>query len=404
MAIKIENLNIERFRGIHNLEIEDLNHINIIAGDNNSGKTSVLEAILLLRNPNDFTNILRIARMRDTSILFSGTPIYENFINLFPKDSSNLTIELNAKCNGEIVSYILNGVQKKIMMEPEDVLKKLYPAKKSHIINDLDSDAVEVEAFKGTLECQMLDKVQNIDIDIDEYATTSGREIKRKNYMNIVYLSPIDHVRGYIFDKILRNDAYKEICIRILQLFDKDIEDLLILRNEENKRTTEYIKHSKLGNMPISTYGDGIKKVLSLANAIAQAAGGILLIDEVETAIHSKYYDDIFRFLVKASLEFDVQVFITTHSIEAIDALLSTQDYNYQTENDYISVITFKKDLNKPKTYSRVLSGRHVFTNREQFGFEVRIWIFSFIDEQIKSVKWEESKSLDSCFKSLKEI
>ncbi len=373
MAIKIENLKIEHFRGIHNLEIDNLNHINIIAGDNNSGKTSVLEAILLLRNPNDFTNILRIARMRETSIFFSGTPIYENFINLFPKDSSNLAIKLNANCNGEAVSYILDGVQKKIMMEPEDVLKKLYPTKKSHIINDLNSDAVEVETFKGKLECEVLGKVQKLDIDIDEYATTSGREIKQKNYINVVYLSPIDHVRGYIFDKILRNDAYKEICIRILQLFDKDIEDILILKNEENNRTTEYIKHKKLGNMPISTYGDGIKKVLSLANAIAQAAGGVLLIDEVETAIHSKYYDDIFRFLVKASLEFDVQVFITTHSIEAIDALLLTQDYNYQTENDYISVITFKKDLNQPKTYSRVLLGRHVFTNREQFGFEVRI-------------------------------
>lgn len=30
--------------------------------------------------------------------------------------------------------------------------------------------------------------------------------------------------------------------------------------------------------------------------------------------------------------------------------------------------------------------------------------LFSFIDEQIKSVKWEESKILESCFKNLKEI
>jgi len=36
---------------------------------------------------------------------------------------------------------------------------------------------------------------------------------------------------------------------------------------------------------------------LSLANAIAQATGGVLLIDEVETAIHSKDYDDIFKLM-----------------------------------------------------------------------------------------------------------
>jgi len=78
-------------------------------------------------------------------------------------------------------------------------------------------------------------------------------------------------------------------------LFDPAIVDLLILRNVDNNRPTEYVKHATLGNMPLSTYGDGIKKVLSLANGIAQAAGGVLLIDEVETAIHAKYYDDIFR-------------------------------------------------------------------------------------------------------------
>lgn len=373
MAIHIESLNIGHFRGIHNLNIENLNHINIIAGDNNSGKTSVLETLLLLRNLNDFTNILRLARMRDTNIFFSGTPVYESFINLFPQDTAKMEITLNAICRGEKVAYKLIGEQKKIMMDPEDVIKKLYPSKRNRSMHDMASDLVEVDAFSGELNYEIAGQRNKIDVEIDAYESTSGREIKKNNYINIFYLSPTDHVRGYVFDRILRNDAYKEICLRILQLFDPDIIDLLILKNEENNRSTEYIKHAKLGNMPISTYGDGIKKVLSLANAIVQAAGGVLLIDEVETAIHSKYYEDIFKFLVKASLQFEVQVFITTHSIEAIDGLLSTQDYEHQNQKDDISVLTFKKDSSEPRTYSRVLTGRHVYTNREQFGFEVRL-------------------------------
>ena len=373
MAIHIESLKIGHFRGIHYLNVEGLNHINIIAGDNNSGKTSVLEALLLLRNPNDFTNILRLARMRDTNVFFSGTPVYESFINLFPQDTSEMEISLNAICEGEHIVYKLHGEQKKIMMDPEDVIKKLYPAKRNRMMRDMDSDLVEVDAFHGELIYEIEGHRDRLDVEIDAYSTTSGREIKKNNYLNIVYLSPTDHVRGYVFNRIIRNDAYKEICLRILQLFDPDIIDLLILKNDENNRSTEYIKHAKLGIMPISTYGDGIKKVLSLANAIAQAAGGVLLIDEVETAIHSKYYDDIFRFLVKATIQFDVQVFITTHSIEAIDGLLTTQDYEHQNNKDDISVLTFKKDSSELKTYSRVLTGRHVFANREQFGFEVRL-------------------------------
>lgn len=373
MATHIESLKIGHFRGIHNLTVENLNHINIIAGDNNSGKTSVLEALLLLRNPNDFTNILRLARMRDTNVFFSGTSVYESFINLFPQDTSKMEIALNASCKGENVNYKLFGKQKKIMMDPKDVIKKIYSDKRSSTLRELDSDMVEVDAFSGELEYEIAGHRDKIDVEIDAYATASGREIKRNDYINIVYLSPTEHVRGYVFNRILRNDSYKEICLRILQLFDSKIVDLLILKNEDNNRPTEYIKHATLGNMPLSTYGDGIKKVLSLANGIAQAAGGALLIDEVETAIHSKYYDDIFRFIVKASIQFGVQVFITTHSIEAIDGLLSTQDYEQQNLKDDISVLTFKKDSNESRTYSRVLAGRHVYTNREQFGFEVRL-------------------------------
>lgn len=63
-----------------------LNHVNIIAGDNNSGKTSILGALHFFINPNDLNNVLKIARMRDLGISNSNVSLYENFINLFPKD------------------------------------------------------------------------------------------------------------------------------------------------------------------------------------------------------------------------------------------------------------------------------------------------------------------------------
>ena len=78
--------------------------------------------------------------------------------------------------------------------------------------------------------------------------------------------------------------------------------------------------------MPLSSYGDGIKKVLSIASGIARAVDGVLLIDEVETAIHTRYFEDIFRFIASACRKFGVQVFITSHSIEAIDGFLSIVD------------------------------------------------------------------------------
>lgn len=109
---------------------------------------------------------------------------------------------------------------------------------------------------------------------------------------------------------------------------------------------------------------------MSIANGIAQAIGGILLIDEVETSIHSKYYSDIFQFIIKACQQFKVQLFLTTHSIEAIDTLLKTQNYE-NNDKDLINVITFKKE--DDKTMVRVLKGKEVYSHRNDFDFEVRL-------------------------------
>lgn len=42
-----KNIDIKNFRGIEHLEIEDFSRINVLLGHNNSGKSTVLEALML---------------------------------------------------------------------------------------------------------------------------------------------------------------------------------------------------------------------------------------------------------------------------------------------------------------------------------------------------------------------
>lgn len=44
-------LSLENFRGFENLRLEGLQRVNLIAGRNNAGKTSLLEGIALLADP-----------------------------------------------------------------------------------------------------------------------------------------------------------------------------------------------------------------------------------------------------------------------------------------------------------------------------------------------------------------
>lgn len=373
MAVLLKNFGISHFRGINNLTVEKLNHVNIIAGDNNCGKTSVLEALLLLRNPLDIANVLRIARMRDINIPYNGSSAYESFINLFSPDLSPMEIGLQGYLYDREVSCQLCGEKKTIMLDPYEINRFSFSTAGKGWRIEEKADEVEAESFFGELLFGNGKDQERKAVELHAHTRVTGMEIKRNHYINMVYLAPMDHVRGNVFGRILRNEPYKEICIQILKLFDPGIKDLVILKNEGNNRPVECIRHETLGTMPLSTYGDGIKKVLSLANGIAQATDGILLIDEIETAIHSRYYEDIFGFLIKACMTFHVQMFVTTHSIEAIDGLLATQDYENQEDTDLIHVITLKKEANGQKTYSRVMAGRDVYTNREAFGFEVRL-------------------------------
>ena len=57
-------INIESYRGLSHVVLEELNRVNIIVGDNNSGKTSILEAIQLFGSRDVLNNMISIAKRR----------------------------------------------------------------------------------------------------------------------------------------------------------------------------------------------------------------------------------------------------------------------------------------------------------------------------------------------------
>ncbi len=370
MAIHFEHIDIQRFRGLMQVEISGLRDVNIIAGDNNSGKTSFMEALCLFRKPADFYNVLKVARMRDVSP-FTSPAIYENFIGLFPKDEMYIGMHAAGRIGESVIE--IHGVEQKElfnieMMSPYNRMKYSKQSKP-----DIEQ---EITTFYGEMHGWDERNSFHDSIRFNPFMKASELSFRNRRYpdsINIVYLSPLAHMQGTTFNKIVKNPEYKYICLTLLQLFDPEIVDLLYLKNENTSRAIEYLEHKRLGVMPLATYGDGIKKVLSLANGIASAAGGVLLIDEIETSISYKYYSEIFDFIIMAAKQFEVQVFITTHNAEAIDGMLETQVYGKNKKYDPISVITFRKDPETAMVYTRSLSGREVYEDRKNFKFEVRL-------------------------------
>lgn len=367
MACYLTKLEVEHFRGINGMSVEKLNHINLIVGDNNCGKTSVLEAVQLLRSPGDFTNVLRVARQRNQYAVISNFPVYEGFSSLFPQPSVEPVLQVSAVSGKLPVSVGMKGKWTAILLEPSELPRFSSPFSKPR----MEKSAVEASAFSGELYWEDGSGFGRKDVLFHEYSHISGLELKKSSFLDINYLSPIDHLRMSVLNGILKNAQYKDLCLDVLRLFDPDIEDCLLLKNDRTNRPVEYIRHKRLGTMPLLSYGDGIRKVLLLASAIARSVHSVLLIDEIDTGLHAKYYDPVFRFVVSACRRYAIQLFITTHSKEAIDALLSTQDYDTRNADDELSVLTLKKTPDR--TLVREMDGRSVYQDREAFDFEVRL-------------------------------
>jgi hypothetical protein len=117
----------------------------------------------------------------------------------------------------------------------------------------------------------------------------------------------------------------KSDIIHTLQQLDPGVQRLDLVQSGR-VATRLQIKHAKTGVTPLSALGDGFRRALLIAVTIPTVRGGILLIDELETALHVSALQSVLRLLDWAVREFDVQVFATTHSLEAVDAVLATME------------------------------------------------------------------------------
>lgn len=328
-----QTIDIKAYRGLKNITLQNLSRVNILVGENNTGKTSILEAIQLLRDPEVVDNVLSIAKKRQPRNIMVQSA------NLIPFDEF-------------LYSFPVQGEQKDIVIYATD-----YELKKWHIelcgtikkeIYDKE-DLSESEQRRYDLYCGEDGEISVISgnfLYISENLTSENSysfretqlrpdmsmketlDIKKENMsrVSIVYISPMDvytnRVLNANFYKGMRVSE-KETLIQLLRLFDERIIGIEI--GMLNAKPTILIELENIGLMPVSLFGDGLKKILTLASAIVKTKHGIILIDEFETGIHQRALVQVADWIASAAEERDIQIFLTTHSSEAVNALVQAQ-------------------------------------------------------------------------------
>ncbi len=369
----IKSIDINQFRGIGSLEVSDFSNVNILVGDNNSGKTTFLEAVQLLFTKAQLNSIKNVISQR-TALSSNQTAFYTSFIKLFNnnQDPDHLELDIFAQSNTGTLRFELSGNESDISGDEAFRLSSLSAQQKTQLKKSLGGIPDSVKLFSGKIITEENKKVKENKIKcISISDDISGPVIKKEVY----YLPSYGHLKFDLLQNIVDNPDYKKLVIDILRQFDDSIEDICYTKADDGSFMESIITKDGI-NMPFSVYGDGIKKILYILNKLFDATDSVLLIDEIETGLHKKYYDLLFPVIFALAKQLNVQLFIATHSIEAIDAILRYGNYEENTGEDFIRVITLKKiksDNEISNIVARNITGKYVYENRKVFEFEVRL-------------------------------
>lgn len=91
----------------------------------------------------------------------------------------------------------------------------------------------------------------------------------------------------------------------------------------------------------INLMGEGIQRLLSIVAALASVAGGIILIDEIDNGLHYSALRVLWQGILTAADEYDVQVIATTHNAEALRHLTAVlEDEQWARYRDSVAAYT----------------------------------------------------------------
>ena len=119
----------------------------------------------------------------------------------------------------------------------------------------------------------------------------------------------------------------KNLLLEIIQTLEPNLKDIVTIAEDVPRL---YAQKNLGPLLPIAIMGNGIVRLSNILCSILEFQKGIVLIDEIENGFHYSFYPLLWKAIKKLSSEFDIQIFITTHSLECIEAA-SNENFNNST-------------------------------------------------------------------------
>ena len=301
---------VQRYRGLDGLALDGLKRINLIAGVNNAGKTSLLEAIYLLIRQNDEAALLDVIRWRGR---LEGEPDPLWLVEQIPP-----AIRIAGRFDEVNSSDEVSGNYASLDVQRE---------------NEPGEDIEDQTTFLARLaiESSYAGHAQNTDVALfsDRPRRTSfqGRHWLCRSALT----SPFWVNRADALSESNKAALEAGTKAKVIDFIKEHLDARMTNIELADKFNRFLVSHQDFDRAPdLSSFGDGLRRIFEVGLLFAGVRGGVLLIDEFENAIHTALLVPFTRMVQELAVELNVQVFLTTHSKETLDAFIGN---GYNTED-----------------------------------------------------------------------
>lgn len=282
----LTSIQIDSFRGVKDLSFDPLTRINVLTGFNNSGKTTILEAIYLLlaqtKQIENYPNVFRSAQ----------GPHMERFEHfwkwLLPNGNFNSEASVAAICDDK---------------------------RRLRVVVKQQPNALQ----RGALTVQHMDSSRGtttVHVTRDGLGGLQERPWPRMEFFSPRMSDPVVDAEQY--NKVQLLSDGEERVLALMRVVEPRLRKLRYA-----KITNEPLVYADIGLgslLPASQMGQAFCRMLTLYMEMLVTEAEVLLIDEIENGLHHSVLGSVWKGIGALAESHNIQVFVTTHSEDCVNA------------------------------------------------------------------------------------
>lgn len=315
---------VENFKKFDELEINNIGQFNLIVGDNNVGKTSLLEALLVNEKGYVFFESLFYILTAVKKFDKLNNRSSDGFIDYYLKKSE-------AKNQITFTTKNVNGIPTHFELKNSN-----SNFDRNWVINEETSEHLHLAQYGSNA------------------SRPDGYYSLNLNHPFIPFSFNYDHnLTQYFSNYIQLSNSRESNFINSLKIMIPDISGIKVNAGFSADPVLLVGQDGVDEVFPLATFGDGVLKYFKLLISIVIHSGKRLMIDEVDTGVHYTRMKDFWKTIIQASIDNKVQLFATTHSKECLQYFKDAiAELKLENEARVIRLVEHKDKSIKSYTYN----------------------------------------------------